>query len=81
MENLLGREEWSIDPLQMFWLCRYSNIHIARSPDFFLSPPYQHSSPKHMGEFCKSAFPTCTILNPCHIMEMAVRGGTVCGHE
>lgn len=38
MENLLGREEWSIDLLQMFWLCHYSNIPIAWSPDFFLHP-------------------------------------------
>lgn len=35
MENLLGREEWSIDLLQMFWLSHYSNIPIAWSPDFF----------------------------------------------
>ena len=35
MENLLEREEQSIDLLQMFWLCHYSNISIACTPEFF----------------------------------------------
>lgn len=37
MENLLGREAWSIDPPLMIWLCRYSNISIAWSPGCFSS--------------------------------------------
>lgn len=48
MENLLEREEQPIDLLQMFWLCRYSNISIAWTPEFF--PP----SSEHGGVFLLS---------------------------